>query len=224
MKESDSTSLKIGELVKTLQSEFPDIRVSKVRYFEDRGLLKSKRDGSGYRRYSEEEIERLRWILTTQRDEQLPLKVIERRLEEGDWNSRKSQKRKLFFEGGHTKREMRISEIAKAAGLSQPKLAELMECGIVGNGPVYNEDDLQILKAARGLMEFGIDPRNLKFFKRTAEQESTLIFQLVAPYLMSSGSNTKKAYKEIDKLVNAGSNLRAALLKREFRSESSETS
>jgi DNA-binding transcriptional MerR regulator len=73
--------LSIGEVLSLLQDEFPDVTISKIRFLESQGLVDPERTPSGYRKFYEEDIERLRWILRQQRDAFLPLKVIKGRLE-----------------------------------------------------------------------------------------------------------------------------------------------
>jgi DNA-binding transcriptional MerR regulator len=77
----------IGEVLSLLQIDFPDITISKIRFLESQGLLDPERTPSGYRKFHDEDIERLRWILTEQRDHFLPLKVIKDRLVSGDLTS-----------------------------------------------------------------------------------------------------------------------------------------
>ncbi|MHB1499008.1 MAG: MerR family transcriptional regulator, partial [Acidimicrobiales bacterium] len=73
--------LSIGEVLSLLQDEFPDVTISKIRFLESQGLVDPERTPSGYRKFYEEDIERLRWVLRQQRDAFLPLKVIRGRLE-----------------------------------------------------------------------------------------------------------------------------------------------
>ena len=73
----------IGEVLAQLQPEFPDISTSKIRFLEAEGLIEPARSRSGYRRFSAADIERLRYILTMQRDSYLPLRVIRERLADG---------------------------------------------------------------------------------------------------------------------------------------------
>src|SRR5207244_7004134 len=68
--------IRIGEVVRRVGEEFPDISISKIRYLEDEGLLMPQRTRGGYRLFSEEDVERLETILRLQRDEFLPLRVI----------------------------------------------------------------------------------------------------------------------------------------------------
>lgn len=77
----------IGEVLTLLQGDFPDVTISKIRFLESQGLLVPERTPSGYRKFHDDDIERLRWILTQQRDHFLPLKVIKERIESGDLGS-----------------------------------------------------------------------------------------------------------------------------------------
>jgi len=78
------SSRSIGEILDDLRGDFPDISVSKIRFLESQGLITPERSQSGYRQFTEADLELLRWILRQQRDHYLPLKVIRRRLKEGD--------------------------------------------------------------------------------------------------------------------------------------------
>jgi DNA-binding transcriptional MerR regulator len=78
------SSQSIGEILDDLRGDFPDISVSKIRFLESQGLISPERSPSGYRQFTESDLELLRWILRQQRDHYLPLKVIRRRLKEGD--------------------------------------------------------------------------------------------------------------------------------------------
>ncbi|MEO7556564.1 MAG: MerR family transcriptional regulator [Acidimicrobiales bacterium] len=79
---ADRAHLSIGEVLSLLQDAFPDITISKIRFLESQGLLDPERTPSGYRKFYEADIERLRWILRQQKDNFLPLRVIKDRLEE----------------------------------------------------------------------------------------------------------------------------------------------
>ena len=75
--------LAIGDVLALLREEFPDVTISKIRFLESRGLLVPERTPSGYRKFYEPDVERLRWILRQQREHFLPLKVIKGRLDNG---------------------------------------------------------------------------------------------------------------------------------------------
>jgi DNA-binding transcriptional MerR regulator len=78
--------LSIGEVLSLLQDEFPDVTISKIRFLESQGLLDPERTPSGYRKFYDTDLQRLRWILRQQKQNFLPLKVIKDRLEESDRN------------------------------------------------------------------------------------------------------------------------------------------
>lgn len=81
---ADRSHLSIGEVLSLLQADFPDITISKIRFLESQGLLDPERTPSGYRKFYESDIGRLRWILRQQRENFLPLKVIKDRLAAGE--------------------------------------------------------------------------------------------------------------------------------------------
>ncbi len=74
--------LSIGDVLTLLRQEFPDITISKIRFLESQGLVDPERTPSGYRKFYQHDVDRLRWILQQQRENFLPLKVIKDRLED----------------------------------------------------------------------------------------------------------------------------------------------
>ena len=74
----------IGDVLGRLRPEFPDITISKIRFLEAEGLIEPQRSPSGYRKFTDADVERLRYILTCQRDHYLPLRVIRRHLQARD--------------------------------------------------------------------------------------------------------------------------------------------
>ena len=81
---SDRAYLSIGEVLQLLQDEFPDVTISKIRFLESQGLIDPERTPSGYRKFYDADIERLKFILREQKDSYLPLKIIKHRLEAGE--------------------------------------------------------------------------------------------------------------------------------------------
>ena len=77
---SDRSYLSIGEVLSLLRPEFPDLTISKIRFLESQGLLNPERTPSGYRKFYDGDVDRLRWVLRQQREQYLPLKVIKGRL------------------------------------------------------------------------------------------------------------------------------------------------
>ena len=82
----ERSHVSIGEVLTLLKEEFPDVTISKIRFLESQGLLDPERTPSGYRKFYDADVERLRWILRQQREHFLPLQVIKGRLvgEPGD--------------------------------------------------------------------------------------------------------------------------------------------
>src|SRR5579872_2716733 len=79
---AERSHLSIGEVLSLLREEFPDVTISKIRFLESQGLVDPERTPSGYRKFYDQDVERLRWILRQQREHFLPLKVIRGRLSE----------------------------------------------------------------------------------------------------------------------------------------------
>jgi DNA-binding transcriptional MerR regulator len=78
------TYLSIGEVLALLHDEFPDVTISKIRFLESQGLIDPERTPSGYRKFYDGDVERLRFILHEQKEHFLPLKVIKDRLDSGE--------------------------------------------------------------------------------------------------------------------------------------------
>lgn len=80
----DRSYRSIGEVLAEVQDEFPEITISKIRFLESQGLIDPERTASGYRKFYARDVERLRFILRSQKDAYLPLKVIKDRLTQHD--------------------------------------------------------------------------------------------------------------------------------------------
>src|SRR6266581_7460584 len=107
--------LGIGEVLVELRNDFPDISVSKIRFLEAEGLISPARSPSGYRRFAPADIDQLRFILTAQRDQYLPLRVIKERLDD------------RATRAGRAARPEMVSrrELLDASGIDEQQLAEL---------------------------------------------------------------------------------------------------
>ena len=87
---STRSYMSIGDVLALLRQEFPDVTISKIRFLESQGLVDPERTPSGYRKFYDGDVDRLRWVLRQQREHFLPLKVIKGRLEAGGPGNRSS--------------------------------------------------------------------------------------------------------------------------------------
>ena len=141
--------MSIGAVLAALAADFPDVSISKIRFLEAEGLLAPERTGSGYRTFSTDDLERLRYILTAQRDRFWPLKVIrealdklERGLEPAPGQTAPSRPQvpagatdpdlPTAFELGR-RGDLRLTgdELRDAAGLDQPTFEALSTFGLL---------------------------------------------------------------------------------------------
>jgi DNA-binding transcriptional MerR regulator len=180
--------LGIGEVLAQLRADFPDISVSKIRFLESEGLIEPARSPSGYRRFGAADVERLRYILTAQRDQYLPLRVIKERLVPAD---RAAQASGAAGDGPRAGQQadgrpamLSRRELAEAAGIDDSQLTELETFGLIRRvGRQYGPDALQVARTVAALAGYGVQARHLRAVRAAAERETSLIEQVVAPTL-----------------------------------------
>ncbi|MBT5088175.1 MAG: MerR family transcriptional regulator [Micrococcales bacterium] len=171
----------IGQVLAVLKPEFGDLSPSKLRFLEDQGLVAPERTESGYRKFSDSQIERLRVILTLQRDQYLPLKVIRDHLEELDAGR---QPLLPTATPASLRKGQRFStaQLKLETGLSDAGFREGAELGLFGAQP-HSSHEVEIAFALVGLEEFGIQPRHLRGLKSAAEREIGIITGVTEPVL-----------------------------------------
>jgi DNA-binding transcriptional MerR regulator len=212
-------TLTIGAVCSRLRSEFPDISISKIRYLEDQGLLKPRRTRGGYRLFDDDDVERLRTILRLQRDEFLPLRVIQQEL--AGPSARTARRRKPA--GLAEEDEVQLEELCRRAGITEDTARELEEFGLLeargtARDKRYGEGDVQIAVACSQLARFGIAPRNLRRFRTSAAQEASVVEQLVAPALRSRNPERRKAgMDDLQTLASLAQELSQLLFWRDLR-------
>jgi DNA-binding transcriptional MerR regulator len=158
----------IGEVIAQLRSEFPDISVSKIRFLESEGLIQPARSPSGYRKFGPTDVDRLKYILTAQRDRYLPLRVIKDQLDADQPTTGPLSRR----------------ELVEATGIDEAKLTELEDFGLVlRSGRLYPPEALEAVRAVAALSRYGVQARHLRVLRASAEKQTALIEQVVAPIL-----------------------------------------
>jgi DNA-binding transcriptional MerR regulator len=212
--------LRIGEVVRRLRDEFPDVSISKIRYLEDEGLVTPRRTPGGYRLFSEEDVDRLQTILRLQRDEFLPLRVIR---EELDAPGAKERKRRRPTGLGETVEWIDRDELCRRSGVSPETVKDLEDYGLVvsdgvGGEKRYPETDADVAAACEQLARYGIAPRHLRTFKTAADREAALLEQLVAPALRSRNAERRAAgLRDLQSLAELAQELSTLLFWRDLR-------
>jgi len=193
--------MNIGQVLDELRPDFPTVTIPKIRFLEEKGLIKPERTPAGYRKFSAEDVERLRYVLRMQRDHYLPLKVIGEHLDAIDRGLEPPPiepvvptvpKVALAADGlpsaeSFARRDnVRLSrkELIKIAEIDEELLDQLEQYALVSpraGTKHYDTDALVIARTARELADFGLEPRHLRAFKTAADREVGLIEQVVAP-------------------------------------------
>jgi len=193
--------MNIGQVLDELRPDFATVTIPKIRFLEDKGLIKPERTPAGYRKFSTEDVERLRYVLRMQRDHYLPLKVIREHLDAIDRGLEPPPiepvvptvpKVALAADGlpsaaSFGRRDnVRLSrkELIKIAEITEELLEQLEQFGLIsprqGTGH-FDTDALVIAQTAKELADFGLEPRHLRAFKAAADREVGLVEQVVAP-------------------------------------------
>ncbi len=219
--------LTVGAVVRALTDEFPDVTVSKVRFLETEGLVTPSRTASGYRQFTTDDVERIRYVLRAQRDRFWPLRVIRERLEaidrgldpggdDLDAPPRPAEPvpdpavpdASALLSGAALR--LTADELATAAGLDTADVAALAGHGLLAADAhgLHGEADLRVARAAAGLAAYGLEARHLRAFRTAADREAGLVEQAVG------GRRGAAADRERAELAHLCLTLHAALLRR----------
>lgn len=220
---SHAGTMTIGSVISLLKAEFPAITISKVRFLEDQGLVTPQRTGSGYRKFSQADVARLRYALTQQRDHYLPLKVIKDQLDAldaGDAVAEHRAARVVARDGSIVApaggARVSVRELAELTGASTADIEGLVDAGVVvpDRRGRLSPQCVGIVSAVHALQQQGIDARHLRTMRTNADRVADLIEQLVAP-MRSQNSNVAKerAASRATELSESASELYAQLLR-----------
>ena len=176
-------SYTIGEVVARLRPEFPTLSVSKIRYLERRRLITLSRTRGGYRLFSNQDIELLRYILTLQDKEYLPLKVIKKRIEGGMPVAARDSANELsrvLEERTYTR-----EELADALETESRFVDDLIAAGVIGRTGELTQRDAEIARMALEMARYSIQPRHLRGIMAAVEREAAMFKQILNPELRS---------------------------------------
>lgn len=188
---SSGELLSIGQVLAHLQVDFPDLTPSKLRFLEDQGLVTPERTKSGYRKFSQEHVDRLRLVLTLQRDHYLPLKKIAEVLDELDAG------RDPVIPGSAQRSASTIlasrqilsgEELCRTVGASKRFLGEAIAAGLLPALETFPVESVTHLTALVRLAQAGLTPRHLRSMRMAAEREAEMISHAVSSRGEKAGS------------------------------------
>jgi DNA-binding transcriptional MerR regulator len=217
--------MSIGEVLQTLRGDFPDVTISKIRFLESEGLVEPARTPSGYRKFSHQDVDRLRYVLSAQRDQYLPLRVIKEHLDAIDRGldvPSQPRGRGADLSGGDNS-EIRLSrsELIKAAGIDADLLDQIEDFGLVARragSAHYDGDALAVASTIAEMRAYGLEPRHLRAFRTGAEREAGLVEQVVAPLLRQRDPEARARAEEVAREMGALSvRLHTALVRTALR-------
>lgn len=214
--------MSIGAVLDLLRPDFPDVTISKIRFLEAEGLVTPERSPSGYRRFTAYDCARLRFILTAQRDQYLPLKVIKAQLDaqpDGDLPEQRSPypvPRLVPVTGRGkpdvpanpvTTTQVRLSreDLLARSGVDGELIAALCRAGIITTGPggFFDEHAVTIAQCAAALGEYGVEPRHLRAFRSAADRQSDLIAQIAGPVGKAGGTGARDRAHDLAREIAA---------------------
>lgn len=189
--------LSIGQVLARLSPEFPNLTSSKLRFLEVQGIVTPVRTESGYRKFSPNDLERLRLALTLQRDHYLPLVVIREYLADLDAGREPATPTAAPPSIVPAARRYRRDELLTAAGAAPQLLNDAISTGIIAGAESYTDQTVAILRSLVALDRHGIEPRHLRTLRQGAERDVALIGSAVAPLLRRTDSSSRGRAAEL---------------------------
>ena len=211
--------LSIGGVIALLGPEFPDLTVSKVRFLENEGLVTPERTASGYRRFSAEDRERLRYVLTAQRDRYLPLKVIREELDALDAAIADGSTTALLPRAGadpvpgatpddfrsDIRTRLTRENVVEQSGVDPALVDALVGAGLIaaGRGGFFDPEAVLVARTARDLAAHGVDVRHLRGFRTAADRQTGLITQIAGPVARKGDADARDRAAELAREIAA---------------------
>jgi DNA-binding transcriptional MerR regulator len=207
----------IGQVLAVLSTDFADLTPSKLRFLEEQGLVTPQRTASGYRKFTDLDIDRVRIVLELQRDQYLPLKVIRNYLSDLDEGRAPSLPGSGPVSAAHLRqaRGKRLSQLELVAetAITDALISESQEVSLLGQAP-FEQSDVEIARAIVHLQRFGIQPRHLRGLKASADREIGIIEGVVAPVLRKNDTASRsRAAHYAAEIENQFSSIRAELIR-----------
>ena len=180
----------IGQVLRQVSAEFPDLTASKIRFLEAEGVLVPARSAAGYRQYSAADVERLRFVLTCQRDRFWPLRKIRDALDSlergvdpetlapvGEPSTPQLVFHRMPAEGAA---KLPRRELAAASGATDELIAALVSFGLLASEDdgLFGEAQVRIARAAAVLDTRGLEPRHLRSLRTSVDRQADLIHQV----------------------------------------------
>lgn len=214
----------IGEVLNQLRPEFADVTISKLRFLEAEGLVDPLRTPAGYRKYTPAHVQRLRLILTAQRDRYLPLRVIREQLRAQERGERVVGRPLPAAEASPAAvGESRLTreQVRERSGLDEAGIADLERYGLLVAGPGgwYGPEAVTVASIAARLKTYGLESRHLRPYRATADREIGLLAQLVPPLSKQAGRDGRaRALETVHELSALCAQLHGALVRQGLRS------
>ncbi|MCS4484347.1 MerR family transcriptional regulator [Gleimia sp. 6138-11-ORH1] len=203
---SQEPEFNIGYVLTEVKKEFPALSTSKLRFLEDSGLLSPHRSETGYRKYSLANIERIRYILTLQRDKFLPLKLIHEKLQGLDAGVDVAEilpRTRVVAAGGVVSAPkndyVTVRELCDLTGATKNQVEELTQIGLISpdTAGYFPALSVRVVNICLQLQQLGIPARNVRTVKTAAARHADLIDQVVSYTRGRNRSNDReKAYAE----------------------------
>jgi len=195
---TSASLLSIGQVLARLSPEFPALTSSKLRFLEVQGIVTPLRTESGYRKFSQADLERLRLALTLQRDHYLPLSVIRDYLEDVDAGRDPATPNAVPPPSiVPAPRRYRRDELLASAGAAPQLLNDAISTGVMTGAESYTEQQVSLLRALVALDRHGIEPRHVRALRQNAERDVALVESALAPLLRRTDAASRGRAGEV---------------------------